>query len=123
MKLNVFGFTAGGFLLTALFWTAPAVAENVEERIMTLEQELQRLKSEQLELKKEATAAAKVLPIERTSSPISASNRFRRSRTNGSPDCNFELLSPGVEIFAFTLDDERSSPAVARSSDASIESG
>jgi hypothetical protein len=46
------------FCLSATF----ARAENVDERIKTLEQELSQLKDQQIEMKKEATAAAAALP-------------------------------------------------------------
>jgi len=46
------------FLLPAL----PAAAQSVDDKIKALEQELSSLKSQQIELKKEATAAAEALP-------------------------------------------------------------
>jgi hypothetical protein len=50
-------------LLTAvLFAAAPAFAQSVDDKIKTLEQELSQLKTQQIELKKEATAAAAALP-------------------------------------------------------------
>ena len=57
------GFAALGFMLMAwLLAATPAKADNVEEQIKALEQELAELKSQQIELKKEATAAAAALP-------------------------------------------------------------
>jgi hypothetical protein len=57
---------AAGFMLTTLsaglLAAAPAWAQSVADKIKTLEQELSALKSQQLELKKEATAAAAALP-------------------------------------------------------------
>src|SRR5437764_9204684 len=50
-------------LLSAVrFAAAPAFAQSVDEKIKTLEQELSQLKDQQVELKKEATAAAAALP-------------------------------------------------------------
>src|SRR5262245_55978904 len=46
-----------GFLLAGLFMSVPARAQNVDDKIKALEQELSSLKSQQIELKKEATAA------------------------------------------------------------------
>jgi hypothetical protein len=51
-----------GFLLVALFVSVPAGAQNVDDKIKALEQELTELKSRQIELKKESTAAAAALP-------------------------------------------------------------
>ncbi len=63
MKRGFWGFTALGFMLAALLLaTVPASAQNVDEKIQALEQELSSLKSQQMELKKEATAAAAALP-------------------------------------------------------------
>ena len=59
MKKGFWGFGALGFMLTALLLAAvPAWAQSVDDKIKALEQELGQLKSQQVELKKEATAAA-----------------------------------------------------------------
>jgi len=63
-------FAALTFLVAALaFWTAPLWAESVDQKIKAMEEELARLKAdqtranqEQIELKREATAAAAALP-------------------------------------------------------------
>jgi hypothetical protein len=63
MKKGFWGFGALGFMLTAFLLAAmPVRAQNVDEKIQALEQELANLKSQQLELKKEATAAAAAMP-------------------------------------------------------------
>ena len=64
MKNRLLGLAAFGFLLSAvIFVTAmPALADNVDQKISALESELARLKGEQMELKKEAVAAAAALP-------------------------------------------------------------
>ncbi len=63
MKKGFGGVTALGFMLAALLLAAvPVAAQNVDEKIQALEQELSSLKSQQMELKKEATAAAAALP-------------------------------------------------------------
>src|ERR671918_2898119 len=63
MKNGYLGFAALGFMLTAFLLAAvPAGAQNVDDKIKALEQELSQLKSQQIELKKEATAAAAALP-------------------------------------------------------------
>ena len=63
MKKGFWGFGALGFVLTALLLAAmPAWAQSVDDKIKALEQELGQLKSQQVELKKEATAAAAALP-------------------------------------------------------------
>ena len=50
-------------MLTAFLLAAvPAWAQSVDDKIKALEQELGQLKSQQVELKKEATAAAAALP-------------------------------------------------------------
>jgi hypothetical protein len=49
-------------LSAVLFAAAPASAQSVDDKIKTLEQELTQLKTQQIELKKEATAAAAALP-------------------------------------------------------------
>ena len=54
--------TALGLLLAGFFVAAAAGAQNVDDKIKALEQELSALKSQQMELKKEATAAAAALP-------------------------------------------------------------
>jgi hypothetical protein len=63
MKKRFWGFTALGFMLTATLLAAvPAWAQSVDDKIKALEQELGQLKSQQMELKKESTAAAAALP-------------------------------------------------------------
>jgi hypothetical protein len=63
MKKGFWGFAALGLMLTALLLAAvPAGAQSVDDKIKALEQELGQLKSQQMELKKEATAAAAALP-------------------------------------------------------------
>ena len=63
MKKGFWGFTALGLMLTAMLLAAvPAGAQSVDDKIKALEQELGQLKSQQMELKKEATAAAAALP-------------------------------------------------------------
>jgi hypothetical protein len=57
-SLSIWGFILAVFLLAAM----PVRAQNVDEKIQALEQELANLKSQQIELKKEATAAAAALP-------------------------------------------------------------
>src|SRR3989338_11367272 len=60
---KLLGITVLGSLLTALVLAvAPAWAQNVDSRIQTLENELTRLKSEQMELKKEGVVAAAAMP-------------------------------------------------------------
>ncbi|HEX9273350.1 MAG TPA: hypothetical protein VGA01_14180 [Candidatus Binatia bacterium] len=55
--------TAFGFLLAGVFvLAAPAFAQSVDDKIKSLEQELSQLKDQQIEMKKEATAAAAALP-------------------------------------------------------------
>jgi hypothetical protein len=63
MKKRFPGLAALGFVLAVFVLTAVrAGAQSVDEKIKALEQELSQLKSQQMELKKEATAAAAVLP-------------------------------------------------------------
>jgi hypothetical protein len=63
MKKGFWGFGALGFMLTAMLLAAvPAWAQSVDDKIKALEQELGQLKSQQMELKKESTAAAAALP-------------------------------------------------------------
>jgi hypothetical protein len=63
MKKGFWGFGALGFMLTAILLAAvPVGAQSVDDKIKALEQELGQLKSQQIELKKEATAAAAALP-------------------------------------------------------------
>jgi hypothetical protein len=63
MKKRFPGFAALGFMLTAfLLASVPAWSQTVDDKIKALEQELSQLKSQQIELKKEATAAAAALP-------------------------------------------------------------
>ena len=63
MDKGFWGFKALGFMLAALLFAAvPAAAQSVDDKIKALEEELSALKSQQMELKKEATAAAAALP-------------------------------------------------------------
>jgi hypothetical protein len=63
MRKTLFGFAGMGFLLGALiFAVAPVRAQSVDEKIQNLEQELSQLKSQQIEMKKDAAAAAAALP-------------------------------------------------------------
>jgi hypothetical protein len=55
-------FVKLALLAAVLFAAAPASAQSVDDKIKTLEQELTQLKAQQIELKKEATAAAAALP-------------------------------------------------------------
>jgi len=63
MKKRVFSIMGLSFLLAAFaLAVVPAQAQNVDEKIKVLEQELMQLKSEQIELRKDATAAAAAMP-------------------------------------------------------------
>ena len=63
MRKTLFGFAGMGFLLGALiFAVAPVRAQSVDDKIQNLEQELSQLKSQQIEMKKDAAAAAAALP-------------------------------------------------------------
>src|ERR671925_1603415 len=70
MKNRFLAIAALGFMLSVLFYTGGAArADDVDQRIQALEDELARLKSEQaqvkseqIEMRKEATAAAAALP-------------------------------------------------------------
>src|SRR5262249_61509816 len=63
MKKGFWEFAALGSMLAALLLAAvPAGAQSVDDKIKGLEQELTSLKSQQMELKKEATAQAAALP-------------------------------------------------------------
>jgi len=64
MKNKLLGMAALSLLLSAFVFLplAPVWADSVDEKIKSLEQELTRLKGEQMELKKEATAAVAQLP-------------------------------------------------------------
>jgi hypothetical protein len=55
-------FVKLALLAAVLFAATPASAQSVDDKIKTLEQELSQLKAQQVELKKEATAAAAALP-------------------------------------------------------------
>src|SRR3970040_1019078 len=55
-------FVKLALLAAVLFAAAPASAQSVDDKINALEQELQQLKEQQIELKKEATAAAAAMP-------------------------------------------------------------
>src|SRR4026208_2486792 len=55
-------FVKLALLSAVLFAAAPVSAQSVDDKIKTLEQELSQLKDQQVELKKEATAAAAALP-------------------------------------------------------------
>lgn len=63
MKKTLFNFAGLSFLLGVfVLAVAPVRAQNVEDKIKNLEQELSELKSQQIEMKKDATAAAAALP-------------------------------------------------------------
>ncbi|HEY7219885.1 MAG TPA: hypothetical protein VH985_15975, partial [Candidatus Binatia bacterium] len=55
-------FVKLALLSAVLFAAAPVFAQSVDDKIKALEQELSQLKDQQVELKKEATAAAAALP-------------------------------------------------------------
>lgn len=55
-------FVKLALLSAVLFAAAPVFAQSVDDKIKSLEQELTQLKEQQIELKKEATAAAAALP-------------------------------------------------------------
>ena len=55
-------FVKLALLSAVLFAAAPVFAQSVDDKIKSLEQELNELKTQQIELKKEATAAAAALP-------------------------------------------------------------
>jgi hypothetical protein len=55
-------FVKLALLSAVLFAAAPAFAQSVDDKIRSLEQELSQLKDQQIEMKKEATAAAAALP-------------------------------------------------------------
>ncbi|HMF51989.1 MAG TPA: hypothetical protein VK603_25250, partial [Candidatus Saccharimonadales bacterium] len=55
-------FVKLALLSAVLFAAAPAFAQSVEDKIKSLEQELTELKTQQIELRKESTAAAAALP-------------------------------------------------------------
>jgi hypothetical protein len=55
-------FVRLALLSAVLFAAAPASAQSVDDKIKSLEQELTQLKEQQIELKKEATAAAAAMP-------------------------------------------------------------
>jgi hypothetical protein len=63
MKICISRVAAQGLILIVLILLgSPIQAENVDDRIKAIEQELSQLKEQQLELKKEATAAAQAMP-------------------------------------------------------------
>jgi hypothetical protein len=63
MKKGFTGLAAFGLMLVALVLAVvPAGAQSVDEKIKALEQELSSLKEQQIDLKKEAAAAAAALP-------------------------------------------------------------
>src|ERR1051325_4418794 len=63
MKNRLLGFVALGLMLTAFLFTAAAVrAEDVDETIKNLEQELSQLKEQQVSMKKDAVWAQAALP-------------------------------------------------------------
>ena len=63
MKKSTLGILSFLFSALFLFGLVPALqAQNVDEKIKSLEQELTKLKSQQMSLKKEATAQAAALP-------------------------------------------------------------
>ncbi|HEX6173129.1 MAG TPA: hypothetical protein VF089_03875, partial [Candidatus Binatia bacterium] len=49
-------------MLSAFLLATPVLAQNVDDKIQALEQELMQLKEQQIELKKEATEAAAAMP-------------------------------------------------------------
>ena len=55
-------FVKLALLSAVLLAAATAFAQSVDDKIKSLEQELTQLKTQQIELKKEATAAAAALP-------------------------------------------------------------
>jgi hypothetical protein len=55
-------FVKLALLSAVLFAASPVFAQSVDEKIKSLEQELSQLKDQQIELKKEATAAAAAMP-------------------------------------------------------------
>src|ERR1700752_5232863 len=55
-------FVKLAMLSAVLFSGAPPFAQSVDDKIKSLEQELSQLKDQQIEMKKEATAAAAALP-------------------------------------------------------------
>jgi hypothetical protein len=55
-------FVKMALLSAVLFAAAPVLAQNVDDKIKALEQELTQLKEQQIEMKKEATAAAAAMP-------------------------------------------------------------
>ena len=55
-------FVKLALLSAVLFAAAPVFAQSVDDKISALEQELTQLKTQQIELKKEATAAAAAMP-------------------------------------------------------------
>ena len=63
MKNKVLGFVALALTLAAFVFTAaPARAQDVEDKIKNLEQELSQLKEQQISMKKDAVAAEAALP-------------------------------------------------------------
>ena len=63
MKKTLFSFAGLSFLLGLfVLAVAPVRAQSVDDKIKNLEQELSQLKSQQIEMKKDATAAAAALP-------------------------------------------------------------
>ena len=63
MKNRLLGLAAMGFMLLAfVLAAAPARAQNMDDKIKALEQELSQLKDQQVSLRKEAAAAADALP-------------------------------------------------------------
>jgi hypothetical protein len=61
MKIRALGAATGLLASFLLGWT-PGWAQNVDDKIKALEQELTQLKEQQIEMKKEATEAAAALP-------------------------------------------------------------
>ena len=63
MKKTLFSFAGLSFLLGLfVLAVAPVRAQSVDDKIKNLEQELSQLKSQQIEMKKDASAAAAALP-------------------------------------------------------------
>jgi hypothetical protein len=95
MKKGFAGLAAFGLMLVALVLAVvPVGAQSVDEKIKALEQELSALKEQQIDLKKEATAAAAALPtysyrpgnglfIEAADKGWGDSVRYGKSRADG----------------------------------------
>ena len=69
-------------LSAVLFAAAPASAQSVDDKIKMLEQELTQLKTQQIELKKEATAAKPANPPRTAAGPGAGWKSNLSSRAN-----------------------------------------